>query len=82
MGFAILQVLKEALIAPVNPFNDVLDGLRAKGRPPNVFWQFLELGNMSFQAVRRKIFSVHAIVSFVEGNAMLMDDTTNVNLIV
>ncbi len=71
MGFTILQVLKEALIALVNPFNNVLDGLRAKRRPPNVFWQFLELGNMSFQAVRRKTFAVHTMVSFVEGNAMV-----------
>jgi len=28
VGLAILQVLKEALIAPVDPFNDVLNGLR------------------------------------------------------
>jgi hypothetical protein len=82
MGFAILQVLKEALIAPINPFNDVLNSLRSKHRPPRVFWQFLELGNMNFQVVSRKTFAVHAIVSFVEGNAMVMDDTTNVNLIV
>jgi hypothetical protein len=82
MGFAILQILKETLIAPINPFNDVLHSLRPKHRPPSAFWQSLKLGNMSFQAVRRKIFAVHAIVSFVEGNAMVMDDTTNVNLVV
>jgi len=82
MGFAILQVLKEALIALVNPFNDALNSWRSKYRPPSVFWQSLKLGNMRFQAVRRKIFAVHAIVSFVEGNTMVMDDTTNVNLVV
>ena len=37
---------------------------------------------MGFQVVRRKIFSVQAIVSFMESNTMVMDDTTNVNLMV
>ena len=82
MGFAISQVLKEALIALVNPFNDILDGLRSKRRPPSVFCQFLKLGNVGFQAVRRKILSVQAMISFMEGNAMVVDDTTNINLIV
>jgi hypothetical protein len=68
------------MIAHVNTFNDVLDGLRSKRRPPRVFWQFLALGNVGFQTVRRKIFSVQAIVSLMESNAMIMDDTTNINL--
>jgi len=78
----ILPMLKEALIALVDTFNDLLDGLRTELTPPLIFRQLLSFGNMRFYLMRRKMPLVPAIVAPMYSNAMVMDDTTNVNLLV
>ena len=76
------EVLEEALITFVDTLQDVLDSLRAQGRPPAIFGQLLELGNMGLQLIERKMCFVHSIVASMQGDAMVMDDPTNMNLLV
>ena len=72
----ITHMLKEALIPLINALYDVLDGLRAQLRPPAIFWALLQCGDVGFQPVVWKMFLVSSVISPMQRNAMVMNDTT------
>ena len=77
---AYLYVGKEPLVACINALRNILDRLRAKLFPPGVLCQFLQFCQMGVHRVQRDIFLIAAVVAFVQGDHVVVDGTTNVNL--
>jgi len=78
-GFAVLQVLEEALIAFVNTVNDLLDRLRAKLLPPGICGKLLQLGDMGLELKEGHMLLVQTIVPATERNRMIVDCTTDID---
>jgi hypothetical protein len=70
------------LVAFIDTFHDVLYSLRAKLRPPGVFWKTLQSSYVSLQAVVGKMFLVPPVVSPMQSNAVIVNNAANMNLTV
>jgi hypothetical protein len=81
-SLSISHVLEEALIPLVDALHNVLHRLRAKLRPPVIFWQLLQLGEVGFQPVRRQMCLVSSVIPLMQDNTVVMNDTTNIDLMV
>jgi hypothetical protein len=77
-----LEVAKEQFVGAVNPLCNVLNGLRTDQVPVGIARQLLELGEMPHQVVLVQTLAPQTIVATVERNAMIVDQTGNVDLLV
>ena len=77
----LLHVVEERFVGTVNTLHHVLDGLTPKSLPFRVE-RFLDLRDMLFQLVGRKVLSVYAIVSSMHRNAVVPDGGGNVDTVI
>ena len=81
LGRTLCQVLEKALVAAVESFEYVLDGLRTHLHPKGVPSGFAaQFGDMRFQLTERDVFSRQGVVAFLERKRMIPDRTSNVDL--
>jgi len=72
---------KEPLIGAVDTLNDILNRLGAKLVPKSIPGQPFQLGDMSLKVGCRQVFAKHTVVATMQRDAMIMDDTANINLL-
>jgi hypothetical protein len=75
------DVSEEQLVGFVDTLHDVLDGLRAHQIPVLVFVHLLEFGDVLHQLVLVQMLAVSSVVSAMESNAVVPDDTSDVYLL-
>lgn len=79
--FAILDVRKESLVGAVDSLDDILDSLGTEHVPKYVLRQALQLCNVGLKTVCRKMFAEHAVIAAMQSDAMIVDDSADINLL-
>lgn len=77
-----LEVAKEQGIGSINAVNNVLNGLTAYHVPVDILIEFLDLRDVLHQDKLVQALASQSIISAVQGNAVVVDQPCNVDLLV
>jgi len=71
------MVLEKQLVGFLNPFANILHGLRTDLLPER--FTFPQLSDMSFELIAVQVFPPHPVVPFVECNTVVIDHSSSIH---